>query len=864
MEVTHATDHITHAIIGGKQSMNFGISDDPAFFQILSSALYKNPELAMVRETICNAWDAHIDAGIADKPLKITFTDNYLIIQDFGNGIPDDLIQPIYGIYGASTKKNDKRQTGGFGLGCKSPFAYTDHFEVTSCHAGKKTIYNMSKSSAELMGKPSIVPIASFPTTDTGITVKIPLNPNKSAPQLRRYIYDVVFNGDILANYNYGGESIELPRIGLDGSEHKLVLLPNVYAANENGHIKNLINVRYGNVIYPVEIADDYKVLFQKCESLLGLHYNCRMVIQAPPDSLSITPSREALTNSDITIATISNLLGKFLSIFMKNQQLLFRHTELLHEYVDAAADKDLPFIQKLPLAGWSLPGIPEHISSQPLFTTDDFAKLEVKLRYSSRKPLKAKKWLMLIQRYFYRINEDLTVFDRGVFQSWARTFQRTMKKLENPTDPSYSTYAHCRESPIATQWWLKQILVPLQLKLAKIPNFDRKRMYYTSSNYPQHDYYARQLPVRVNKVAMSSHTQNLIHLLKPVVVLTHNAENLMKRITNIPRNDPIHKHLIHGFYVYEISRKQAEVDGTKQALMAMKDIHYIDLTGRTAPEEEAYQDRQKAIADARAEIAAGRVPKTKVVKKVKAGFITLANLIEEPKKRVNAMIFTEHLDPVRIDNPKAVVQISMAKERLHEAYFIDSKAFYYAALMYGGEVAVSNKSDAVDRIKKKTKAVELRDYLFDRIIDDVQNSPSLVAYQSSDINKMIEYIREKTNWQHTHQYIALIKLLVDYPELNSLAPDVYHLSDEDKMKWYIWTNLENISYDRREEYRKVRAIVHATPLKPEIIKFLDKMMANTFLALINIEEAVSLMQSTKQDPAKKKKFIELLTSILQ
>ena len=48
MEVTHATDHITHAVIGGKQSMNFGISDDPAFFQILSSALYKNPELAMV------------------------------------------------------------------------------------------------------------------------------------------------------------------------------------------------------------------------------------------------------------------------------------------------------------------------------------------------------------------------------------------------------------------------------------------------------------------------------------------------------------------------------------------------------------------------------------------------------------------------------------------------------------------------------------------------------------------------------------------------------------------------------------------------------------------------------------------------
>ena len=180
MLVAHASDHITHAVIGGKKSIDFGISDDPAFFQILSSALYKDPMLAMVRETICNAWDAHIDSGRIDQPIVITLDDDYLIIKDFGNGIPDAMIGPIYGVYGASTKKNDGRQTGGFGLGCKSPFAYTDHFEVTSCHAGTKTIYNMSKSSAQVQGKPSIVPIASFPTTESGITVKIPLNQEKN------------------------------------------------------------------------------------------------------------------------------------------------------------------------------------------------------------------------------------------------------------------------------------------------------------------------------------------------------------------------------------------------------------------------------------------------------------------------------------------------------------------------------------------------------------------------------------------------------------------------------------------------------------------------------------------------------------
>ena len=71
MLVSHQSDHITHAVIGGKKSINFRISDDPAFFQILSSALYKDPMLAMVRETICNAWDSHIESGKTEKGWKV-------------------------------------------------------------------------------------------------------------------------------------------------------------------------------------------------------------------------------------------------------------------------------------------------------------------------------------------------------------------------------------------------------------------------------------------------------------------------------------------------------------------------------------------------------------------------------------------------------------------------------------------------------------------------------------------------------------------------------------------------------------------------------------------------------------------------
>jgi hypothetical protein len=78
-------------------------------------------------------------------------------------GIPKDLIGPIYGVYGASTKRTMVMLLVASGLGCKSPFAYTDNFQVTSFQDGVRTIYNMSKSSAAVGGKPLHCPTASFP-----------------------------------------------------------------------------------------------------------------------------------------------------------------------------------------------------------------------------------------------------------------------------------------------------------------------------------------------------------------------------------------------------------------------------------------------------------------------------------------------------------------------------------------------------------------------------------------------------------------------------------------------------------------------------------------------------------------------------
>ena len=173
MEVTNVMDHVTHAIVSPGQSRSFQVSDNAEFFHIISDALYSDKPLAVVREILCNAWDAHIENGLTEIAVEVNINDEYMTFTDFGVGIADNMIEEIYGTFGNSTKQHDGNQTGGFGLGSKAPFCWAEHFEVTSNHMGVKTIYSMAKSSAMVGGKPSITPLVSILTDDTGISVKV-------------------------------------------------------------------------------------------------------------------------------------------------------------------------------------------------------------------------------------------------------------------------------------------------------------------------------------------------------------------------------------------------------------------------------------------------------------------------------------------------------------------------------------------------------------------------------------------------------------------------------------------------------------------------------------------------------------------
>lgn len=116
-------------------SQNFGIGDIRVIMEILRSKMYSDAIRTIVQEVGSNARDAHREVNKADVPIEIKLPNNLdptFHIRDFGPGITPDRMSNVFIQYGNSTKRDDNVQTGGFGLGAKSPFAYSDTFGIIS------------------------------------------------------------------------------------------------------------------------------------------------------------------------------------------------------------------------------------------------------------------------------------------------------------------------------------------------------------------------------------------------------------------------------------------------------------------------------------------------------------------------------------------------------------------------------------------------------------------------------------------------------------------------------------------------------------------------------------------------------------
>ena len=128
---------------GEIESKNFSVdTEDTMIIRLLRDKMYSNKIAAVSREIASNSRDANRENGIPFTPItiKLEKTEETILsdseftisFKDNGIGISPERMENIFLKYGSSTKRDSNNYTGGFGIGAKTPFAYTDTFFINT------------------------------------------------------------------------------------------------------------------------------------------------------------------------------------------------------------------------------------------------------------------------------------------------------------------------------------------------------------------------------------------------------------------------------------------------------------------------------------------------------------------------------------------------------------------------------------------------------------------------------------------------------------------------------------------------------------------------------------------------------------
>lgn len=336
MQVMKTGNESTQVLVGKTAgTATYGVSNDPMMMSMLSTGFYGNPLRTSIQEVLFNAWDAHKMGNCTDKPIEVTISESAgLVIRDFGPGISKEDMIPIYCIYGASTKREDSNATGGFGLGSKSPYAYTDSFTVVSHHNGVKSMYLAQRSCEENNGGPGLTTIMSdVPTDETGLMVSIPLKTINDMMRTERYIHELMWKSGIRLQLTIENSSSD--PMCFDNPTPPY----NTYFNGSDMNADAELMAIYGGVRYPIHSRDEYEKEFNMLSDLsskIGTFY-----FSFPPDTLCPLPNREGLNFNSQTIEHI--LVQMEIAMESINELMEPAIDMVMHGIVQQLKDNDVP-----------------------------------------------------------------------------------------------------------------------------------------------------------------------------------------------------------------------------------------------------------------------------------------------------------------------------------------------------------------------------------------------------------------------------------------------------------------------------------------------------------------------------------------
>lgn len=246
----------------------------------------------------------------ASRQFNITLPsqlDANFTIRDFGTGLCDNDVKEIYTTYFESTKSDSNDDIGGFGLGSKSPFSYTDTFTIISYFNGEKRTYIAIINSD---GEPDLLSPedAVFETDEeNGLEVSFAVNRTdidlfwSKAAQVFQYfpVKPNITNTTRTLSY-------ATPTPILSGNGWKLF---------ESQYSNATASALMGPVAYPINVND--LMLDKKPDFLELLNYN--FLIDFKIGDLDLPPSREQLSYDSATSKRIVNRMQQVYNDILKD-----------------------------------------------------------------------------------------------------------------------------------------------------------------------------------------------------------------------------------------------------------------------------------------------------------------------------------------------------------------------------------------------------------------------------------------------------------------------------------------------------------------------------------------------------------------
>ena len=258
----------------------------------LRDKIYSNKIGAVVREYICNALDEHKKHNI-NSAVKIKLEkDNIYSVRDFAKGLNEHDVRNIFGMYFRSTKSSDNSQTGGFGLGSKAGFCYTDTFYVKSFHQGTATTYACSLGAGQNgVSVGQILKVLEEPTQESGLEVSLEIKDKdvwEFCSQTKHFLSTCLQSAEFYEKGNQHTNVEPVKTFKIDDFEFKLIKNP------INSHLNNIVFFCMGNVSYKSYIfSNDFNKKFKN--EIVQNHY---IIIDIPIGKMSLPISRESFEST--------------------------------------------------------------------------------------------------------------------------------------------------------------------------------------------------------------------------------------------------------------------------------------------------------------------------------------------------------------------------------------------------------------------------------------------------------------------------------------------------------------------------------------------------------------------------------------